>query len=62
MQSTVQLNPKIDSKSQRRLQCSISLDKLIPNINKYNFYDKDDFYRDISVYWTIKHSERLFSD
>jgi RNAse (barnase) inhibitor barstar len=62
MQSTVQLNPKIDSKTQRRLQCSISLDKLIPNINKYNFYDKDDFYRDISVYWTIKHSERLFSD
>jgi hypothetical protein len=33
MQSTVQLNPKIDSKTQRRLQCSISLDKLIPNIN-----------------------------
>ena len=34
----VVLNPKIDSKNQRRLQCSVHLDKLVAFADKYGHY------------------------
>lgn len=37
-----ELNPKIDSKRQRRLQCSIKLDVLLEKIENKKIYDKKD--------------------
>lgn len=58
--SLIKLNPKIDSKYQRRLQCSITIDKLL-NYSIYNKYSNEDFYRDISLNISIKSSKRQFN-
>jgi hypothetical protein len=47
--SIVQLNQKIDSKKQRRLQCSIVIDELMANIANQTEYGKTDMYRGIAV-------------
>lgn len=55
--SIVKLNPKIDSKKQRRLQCSIKLQDLL----KYSDYKKHvDTYKGFSVKFAINSSKRFF--
>ena len=58
--SIVQLNHKIDSGIQRRVQCSISLSDLICNIAQKNTFSSDDFYRDTLVSHTIRSTKREF--
>lgn len=59
--SIIKLNPKIDSKSQRRLQCSISLDDLI-SFTKYNkIYNEGEFYNGVSFEFKIQSSKREFN-
>lgn len=57
----VQLNPKIDSKTQRRLQCSIYLSSLVSSVKTQTMYQVSDFYRSISVSFTMQSSEREFN-
>ena len=57
--SIVQLNPKIDSGMQRRLQCSITLNSLNGNVKDKYVYDS--FYRGISVNFIIQSNEREFN-
>lgn len=57
----VQLNPKIDSKTQRRLQCSIYLSSLVSNVKAQTVYQSSDFYKGISVSFTMQSSEREFN-
>jgi hypothetical protein len=59
--SIVQLDPKVDSKTQRRLQCSVTLEALMQNVGKHNLFREGDFYRDICVSLSIKSSRRQFS-
>lgn len=58
--SKITLNPKIDSKSQRRLQCSITLNKLNQVVNNKTVYNKSDFYRELAVDFSIASSSREF--
>lgn len=58
----VQLNQKIDSKTQRRLQCSIKLENLIENVALVQVYRSQDFYKRISVNFAIQSSEREFNE
>lgn len=60
--SIIQLNPKIDSKTQRRLQASIKLDELMSNIKQYTVLNKDEFYRGISAALRIQSSAREFNE
>lgn len=59
--SIVQLNPKIDSKTQRRLQCSIGLDNIRAIVKTQNVFYANDFYRGISVAFSIQSSKREFN-
>ena len=56
--SIIKLNPKIDSKYQRRLQCSISLCDLVKNIPHVKH---DAFFGDIVLPIKIKSSVRKFN-
>ena len=58
--SKIKLNPKIDSKNQRRLQCSVTLKTLNENILKQETYTE--FYRDGDIRQTIKSSQREFEN
>jgi hypothetical protein len=58
--SIIQLNPKIDSKCQRRLQSSINLEKLVEHIKDKHILNKNDFYRGISIHFAIQSSSREF--
>lgn len=60
--SKIQLNPKIDSKTQRRLQASIKIDELLSNVKEYVILNKDEFYRGISVALRIQSSAREFNE
>lgn len=57
--SIAQLNQKIDSKTQRRLQCSVKLDKLLANIKEQSVHDK--FYRSIGINLAIESGSREFN-
>lgn len=57
--SIIQLNPKIDSKKQRRLQCSIKIEDLSNNVKIKNTYK--DFYKKIGVEFKIKSDSREFN-
>jgi hypothetical protein len=61
--SIFQLNPKIDSKKQRRLQCSITINNLLKNVSNYNYFNEDNsFYRDVEIIGIrIKSSKREFN-
>lgn len=54
------LNPKIDSKSQRRLQCSLNL-KTIESIDNIEFYVYTESFRDLMLPISIKSSKREFN-
>jgi hypothetical protein len=54
------LNPKIDSKNQRRLQCSLNLSN-IERLQDIEFYVYTREYRDIIIPISIKSSEREFN-
>jgi hypothetical protein len=56
--SVAQLNQKIDSKAQRRLQCSITLAALLANVKDRTIYSSTEFYRKISVSFSIQSSKR----
>ena len=56
--SIITLNPKIDTKSQRRLQCSIPINRLLLEIKNHLIYNIDDFFRGISVHFRMQSSER----
>lgn len=58
-QSVIKLNPKIDSKTQRRLQCSVGLDALLENASMYKVYDGK--YGDINLPLSIESSSRVFN-
>lgn len=55
--SFIILNPKIDSKKQRRLQCSVNLEVLKSHIKNYKEYI--DFYKEIQIDIKIKSSKRV---
>jgi hypothetical protein len=57
--SIVQLNPKIDAKTQRRLQCSITFNSILKNIKNQTKYK--DCYREINIKFSIKSSKRQFN-
>lgn len=59
--SDIILNPKIDSQTQRRLQCSIKIDTLLNNIKKYTIYNDGDYYNNIPIFLTIKNTSRIFN-
>jgi hypothetical protein len=58
--SIVQLNPKIDSVDQRRLQCSVAMNALIKNIATQTKYAETDTYRGVAVSIDIQSSARQF--
>lgn len=56
------LNPKIDSKDQRRLQCSLNVTTLMKLTKDFTTYDEENpFYRDLDITLKIRSSEREFS-
>lgn len=59
----IQLNPKIDSKLQRRLQCSVALSKLVESCSRTKRFTKDETgtYRGLALPYTVKSSSREFS-
>jgi hypothetical protein len=60
-ESIVQLNQKIGHDIQRRLQCSVKIDELRSNVKEQHIYASTDFYRGISVSFSIQSSEREFN-
>ena len=58
----IQLNPKIDSKLQRRLQCSVALAKLVEACNRTKRFTKDETgnYRGLPLPYRVKSSAREF--
>lgn len=54
--SIIKLNPKIDSKNQRRLQCSVDIKNLLLNIKNSFIYKTN--YRNIMVDFSIISSKR----
>ncbi len=61
LRSVIQLNPKIDSGLQRRLQASIKIDELISNVKNNIVLNKDEFYRGVSVALCLQSSIREFN-
>jgi len=59
--SVLNLNPKIDSKTQRRLQCSINFSDLINNVKNYKEFKNNDTYRNICINFILRSSKREFS-
>jgi hypothetical protein len=54
----ISINPKIDSKAQRRVQCSLHLSELLQSDIEYNFYDKS--YYQINFPYEIDSEQRTF--
>lgn len=57
----VTLNPKIDSKNQRRLQCSISLKKIVNILEKGDYILHDENFGILTLPLLIKSGSRTFS-
>ena len=58
----VQLNPKIDSDSQRRLQCSLSIKLLTKECKELTeFNENNRFFNEVNVVFPIKSSPREFN-
>jgi hypothetical protein len=61
LRSIIKLNPKIDSKNQRRLQCSININSLLINIKEQNIYSGINLYRGININYNIESGKREFN-
>lgn len=59
--SLITLNPKIDSKSQRRLQCSTTISRLISAGIIPTVYKEGECYRTLVVGFSIKSPTRVFN-